>query len=61
MDPRVRTAALIAGLSFCVIFGLMTVVVAADSGVSVLTVASVLILGMIGAGLYGAMNSPPDE
>jgi hypothetical protein len=61
VDPRIRTAALISGLAFCVIFGLMTLVVAASSGVDVLVVVSLVIVAMIGSGLYGAINNPPDD
>jgi hypothetical protein len=57
----VRRAALIAGLVFCIVFGLMTLTVMASSGVDVLTVASLVIVAMIGAGLYGAAQAPPEE
>ena len=61
MDPNVRTAILVGGLSFCVIFGGMTISVAAESSFDIFTVVALLIVGMIAAGLIGAIRNPPDE
>jgi hypothetical protein len=61
MDPRLRTAILVAGLAFCVIFLLMTIAVAISSQFDILTVASLLIIAMVATGLIGAIQEPPDE
>ena len=61
MDPDLRTALLILGIVFCAGFAGMTLTVAADSGFDIFTVISLLIVGMIGAGLLGAIRNPPNE
>jgi hypothetical protein len=61
LDPTTRTAILIGGVVFCAIFALLTITVALDSGFSVLTVFSLLIIGLIAAGVIGAIRNPPDE
>lgn len=62
MDPGIRSAILGFGIAFCALFALMTISVAVESGVSVLTIVSLLIVGMIATGLIGAIrNPPPDE
>jgi hypothetical protein len=59
LDPTTRTAILIFGLAFCAFFALISISVAIDSGFDVFTVISLLIVGMIGAGLIGAIRNPP--
>lgn len=59
MDPDLRTAILIGGLIFCGGFAALTISVALDSGVDVFTVVSVVIIGMIASGLFGAIRNPP--
>jgi hypothetical protein len=62
MDPGIRSAILGFGIAFCALFALMTISVAVESGVSILTIVSLLIVGMIATGLIGAIrNPPPDE
>jgi hypothetical protein len=62
VDPDLRTALLITGLLFCAAFTAMTLSVASDSGVDIFTLVSLVIVGMIVAGLVGAIrNPPPDE
>lgn len=62
MDPTTRTAILAGGIVFCAVFALMTIAVALDSSFDILTLISLLIVGMIAAGLIGAIrNPPPDE
>ena len=61
MDPDLRTALLVTGIVFCLGFAGMTLTVAADSGFDIFTVISLLIVGMIGAGLLGAIRNPPNE
>ncbi len=61
MDRDLRTALLAAGLIFCGGFGAMTVYVAADSGVDILTLSALLIVVMIATGLIGAIRNPPPD
>ena len=62
MDPTTRQALLGFGIMFCAIFALMTISVAIESSFDIFTVISLLIVGMISAGLIGAIrNPPPDE
>ena len=60
MDPNVRSAILVAGLLFVIFFGGMTLVVLAEDGLSILVVFSVLIVGLLGVALWGAINGPDD-
>ena len=60
MDPNVRSAILVAGLLFVLFFGGMTVVVLFKDGLSILVVFSVLIVGLLGVALWGAINGPDD-
>ena len=62
MDPGTRTAILVAGVTFCALFGGLTIAVAVSDGITVFVVFSLLIVGMIAVGLIGAIrNPPPDE
>lgn len=62
MTPGTRSALLGFGIAFCAFFALLTISAAAESGFGVFTVISLLIVGMIAAGLIGAIrNPPPDE
>ena len=44
---------------FCVLFGGLTISAAVDTGPDIFTVISFLIIGMIAAGLIGAIRNPP--
>ena len=63
MSSDVRSAILAAGLAFCILFFGATLVAVADSGFSgkgiFLGAISLLIIGMIGLGLLGAIRNPP--
>lgn len=62
MTPGTRSALLGSGIAFCAFFVLITIAAAVESGFGVFTVISLLIVGMILAGLIGAIrNPPPDE
>ena len=61
MDPEVRTALLAVGIIFCAGFAGITLTVAAESSFDIFTLISLLIVGMIAAGLIGAIRNPPDE
>ena len=60
MNPDLRTGLLIGGLIFVVAFAAMTVSVALDTGVDVLTIAALVIIWMLGAAIVGALRNPPD-
>ena len=61
MDPRVRTAILIGGLLFCVVFAYLTIAVAVRSSFDVFSLVSFLIILLVASGLVGALRHPPDE
>ena len=61
MDPNVRSALLVAGLVFVILFGGMTLVVLAEDGLSVLVVFSVLIVRAAQDRAVGAINGPDDR
>jgi uncharacterized membrane protein YtjA (UPF0391 family) len=54
-----RSAFLLVALIFCLGFGGMTAAVAAESGVDIFTVASVLIVVMLMLAVLGALRNPP--
>jgi hypothetical protein len=71
MDPDLRTALLWTGLIFCGFFAAVTIAAIVDNGLRFRTygdigaiclyAVSLLIIGMIAAGLIGAMRNPPDD
>ena len=71
MDPDLRNALLLVGLLFCGFFAAITLYVIVDTGLRVRTYGdigaiilygvSLLIIGMIAAGLIGALRNPPDD
>ena len=71
MDPDLRNALLVLGLLFCGFFAVVTIYVIADTGLHLRTYGdigaiilygiSLLIIGMIAAGLLGALRNPPDD
>lgn len=60
MDPDLRNALLIGGLIFVGLFAAMTIAVAVQYGVDVLTVAALLIVVLLAMPLIGALRNPPD-
>jgi hypothetical protein len=48
-------------LAFVVLFAGLTITVIVRSGLDILTVTSLVILGMLGFGLVGALREPPEE
>ncbi len=56
-----RGAILAAALAFIAILASLTVYVAVTSGVSVLTLVALLVLGMFATGAIGALLQPPPE
>lgn len=61
MEPFVRSALLGFGIAFCALFALITVSAAIETGFSILSAISLVIVGMIAAGLIGAIRNPPPE
>ncbi len=59
MDPDLRNALLIGGLIFVGLFAAMTVSVALEDGVTVLTVAAILIVVLLALPLIGSLRNPP--
>ena len=59
MDPDLRTALLVGGLIFVGLFAAMTIAVAVQYGVDVLTVAAIVIVIMLALPLLGALRHPP--
>jgi hypothetical protein len=47
-------------LAFVIVFAGLTIAVIVKHGLDVLTVASVVILGMFGFGIVGALRNPPE-
>ena len=56
-----RAVILGAALLFIAILASLTVYVVVTSGVSVLTFVALLVLGMFGSGIVGALLHPPEE
>jgi len=71
LDPDLRNALLLLGLLFCGFFAVVTIYVIVDSGLNLRTYGdigaiilygiSLLIIGLIAAGLIGALRNPPDD
>ena len=71
MDPDLRNALLLIGLIFCGFFAAITIYVIVDTGLRLRTYGdigaialygvSLGIIGMIAAGLIGALRNPPDD
>jgi hypothetical protein len=56
-----RNLALGGALAVIALLSFLTVAVIVEDGVDVLTVVSLVILLVIGVGVFGALNTPPDE
>jgi hypothetical protein len=56
-----RVVILGAALLFIALLAALTVYVAVTSGVSVLTPVALLVLGIFGSGIVGALRHPPPE
>ena len=56
-----RTAALIASLALIGLLAFLTISVMIDDGFTPLVAISLLILGMLGLGVVGALTTPPKE
>jgi len=54
-----RNAFLLVALVFCLLFGGMTVAVAAQSGLDIFTLTSFLIVLMLMLAVLGALRNPP--
>ena len=56
-----RTLILVLALGFLAIFGFLTLYVLFSSGPDVLVVISLIVLGMGGYGVIGALSTPPRD
>ena len=56
-----RTVILSIALVFIVGFAALTISVAIEDGVTFLVLVSLLILALLGFGVFGALRHPPDE
>lgn len=56
-----RSLVLLASLGIICLLGYLTVRVAVKDGVTVLVVLSILILGLLGFGVLGALSTPPPD
>ncbi len=61
MNRDLRTALLVGGLIFVGGFAAMTIAIAAQYGVDVLTFAAVAVILMLGIALLGALRNPPED
>jgi hypothetical protein len=56
-----RSVVLGATLVFICLLGVLTISVAVKHGVDILVVVSLVILAMVGFGVFGALTSPPRD
>jgi hypothetical protein len=56
-----RTAALVGALAIIALLAFLTVYVTIRDGFDVLVIISLLILALLGVGVLGALQAPPDE
>ena len=56
-----RNAALVAALAMIGLLAFLTVSVAAEHGIDVLVVISLIVLALLGFGVLGALTTPPDD
>jgi hypothetical protein len=56
-----RTVILVLALGFVATFGFLTLYVLFSSGPDVLVVVSLIVLGMVGYGVIGALSTPPRD
>jgi hypothetical protein len=59
VDPDLRNALLIGGLVFVGLFAAMTIAIAVQYGVDVLTVAALVVVVFLALPLIGALRNPP--
>jgi len=57
----VRTAILVSALVFIAVLGFLTFFVLFTSGPDVLVVLSLVVLGLFGFGVIGALSTPPRD
>jgi hypothetical protein len=56
-----RTAALAGALLIIALLAVLTLRVAINDGIDFLVIISFVILALLGVGVLGALNAPPDE
>lgn len=60
MDPNARSAVMLVGLVFVILFAGMTLVVLAKDGFTILVFFSLVVVVLLGAAVWGAINDPGD-
>lgn len=61
MNPDLRTAVLFGGLLFLIFFAGMTLYVLFEDGFTILVLFALIVVGLLGVAVWGAMNQPPDN
>jgi hypothetical protein len=56
-----RTVALIGSLAFICLLAILTISVAADDGVDILVIVSLIVIALLGLGVLGAFAQPPSD
>jgi hypothetical protein len=56
-----RTVILVLALAFIAILGFLTMYVVFSSGVDLLVVVSLIVLGVVAFGVVGALSTPPRD
>jgi hypothetical protein len=56
-----RQVALGGALALIGLLAFLTVSVAIDHGIDILVIVSLLVLALLGVGVFGALTAPPDE
>jgi hypothetical protein len=56
-----RTVALIGSLALICLLAVLTISVAADDGVDILVIVSLVVIALLGFGVLGALAQPPPD
>jgi hypothetical protein len=56
-----RTVALVGALFILALLAFLTLKVALREGLDILVISSFVIIALVGVGVLGALNAPPDE
>lgn len=61
MDRDLRYALLFGAILFVIFFAGMTLVVLVEDGFTIIVFFAIVVVGLLGVALWGAINSPPDN
>ena len=56
-----RTAVLLGALAFIALLAFLTLRAAINDGIDAVVIISFVVLALLGVGVLGALNAPPDE